>query len=409
MKTENQHSGKSKYIAKQEGSVKFFLHEIDNDIIPSKSMNVFYNKRMEINRDISVLAIIAYSKMINQESLVVVDSMAASGIGSIRLLKNTNNVEKIFLNDLNPVAIELIKKNLGLNEIEPKQVEVFNKDANLLFSEISRNSALPDVISIDPFGTPNLYIDSVFKAIKRDKGLLCITATDTAVLFGVKPKVCIRKYMAKPLHTDYCKEIGARILLSFISRIANINNLGIIPLLTFYSNHFIRIFILSFKGKSKILKDLPKSYGYIVHCKSCGNRSSITEDILNFPRKCLICYSENHLSYSGPLWIGELHQKSYIEELSILNEKFDFKNKNRLRKILKFTLDEINMPCSYYNIHKISQQLKLSSIPKLEHIIKTIKEKGYKASRTHFDFTSIKTDMTINELKTILKQNEKLN
>ncbi|MHA1459281.1 MAG: hypothetical protein ACTSQR_06435, partial [Promethearchaeota archaeon] len=91
MKTENQDFSKNKYITKQEGSVKFLIHEIDNDAIPSKSMNVFYNKRMEINRDISILAIIAYSKIVSQESLVVVDSMAASGIGPIRLLKNTKN------------------------------------------------------------------------------------------------------------------------------------------------------------------------------------------------------------------------------------------------------------------------------------------------------------------------------
>ncbi len=409
MKTENQDFGKNKYITKQEGSVKFLLHEIDNDIIPSKSMNVFYNKRMEINRDISILAIIAYSKIINQESLVVVDSMAASGIGSIRLLKNTKNVEKIYLNDINPIAVELIKNNLELNEIDPTQVVVLNKDANLLFSEFSRSSALPDVISIDPFGTPNFYIDSAFKAIKKDKGLLCITATDTAVLFGVKQKACIRKYMAKPLHTDYCKEIGARILISFISRIANINNLGIIPLLTFYSNHFIRIFAISFRGKSKILKDLPKSYGYIIHCNYCGNRSSIIENLLKVPQKCPICLNEKHLSYSGPLWVGELHQKSYLEELSLLNEKFNFKNKNRIKKILKFALNEINMPISYYNVHKIFRDLKLPIMPKLEDIIELIEEKGFKASRTHFDFVSIKTDMRIDQLKKVLKQNEKLN
>jgi tRNA (guanine26-N2/guanine27-N2)-dimethyltransferase len=407
MKTENQDFGKNKYITKQEGSVEFLLHEIDNNAIPSKSMNVFYNKRMEINRDISILAIIAYSKIFSQESLVVVDSMAASGVGPIRLLKNTNNIEKIYINDINPVAVELIKNNLELNEIEPKQAEVFNKDANLLFSEISRSSALPNVISIDPFGTPNLYIDSAFKAIKKDKGLLCITATDTAVLFGVKPKVCIRKYMAKPLHTNYCKEIGARILISFISRIANINNLGIVPLLTFYSNHFIRIFAMSFRGKSKILKNLPKSYGYIIHCKNCGNRSSIIENLLKVPQNCPICLNEKHLEYSGPLWVGELHQKSYLDEIDILNEKFNFKNKNRIRKILKFALNEINMPISYFNVHKLCQQVKLSSIPKLDNLINLIKENGYKASRTHFDFLSIKTNMRIDDLKSLLIKIEK--
>jgi len=97
MKTDNQESKINKYITKQEGSVKFLLHEIDYDTIPSKSMNVFYNKTMEINRDISILAHIAYSKIFDQESLIVVDSMAASGIGSIRLLKNTKNIEKIYL------------------------------------------------------------------------------------------------------------------------------------------------------------------------------------------------------------------------------------------------------------------------------------------------------------------------
>ncbi len=407
MKIENHNLSKNKYITKQEGSVKFLLHEGDNDTIPSKSMNVFYNKRMEINRDISILAIIAYNNLISQNSLVVIDSMAASGIGAIRLLKNCENVEKIYLNDINPVALELIKNNLELNEIEPKQVEVLNKDANLLFSEISQNSSPPNVISIDPFGTPNLFIDSAFKAIKKDKGLLCITATDTAVLFGVKPMACIRKYMSKPLHTEYCKEIGARILIYYISRIANINNLGIIPLLTFYSNHFIRIFALTYKGKSNIFKDLSNSYGYILHCKNCGYRSSVNDDILKVPQKCPLCLNEKQLSYSGPLWINELHQKTFLEELNQLNEKFNFNSKNRMRKILKFALNEINMPISYYNIHKLSQQLKLPSIPKLEELTKIIEEKGYKASRTHFDFISIKTDANIDELKKILRRMNK--
>jgi len=407
MKIKNHHLSKNRYITKQEGSVEFLLHEGDNDTIPSKSMNVFYNKRMEINRDISILANIAYYKLFSQDSLVVIDSMAASGIGSIRLLKNCKNVEKIYLNDINPVAVELIKNNLELNEIKTKQVEVLNKDANLLFSEISQNSSPPNVISIDPFGTPNLYIDSAFKAIKKDKGLLCITATDTAVLFGVRPMACIRKYMSKPLHTEYCKEIGARILIYYISRIANINNLGIIPLLTFYSNHFIRIFVLTYKGKSNIFKDLSNSYGYILHCKNCGYRSSINDNILKVPQKCPTCLIKKQLSYSGPLWINELHQKAFLEELNQLNEKFNFNSKNRMRKILTFALNEINMPISYYNIHKISQQLKLSSIPKLEDLIKTIEEKGYKASRTHFDFISIKTDMKIDELKKILKRMKK--
>ena len=135
------------------------------------------------------------------------------------------------------------------------------KDSSYLFSEITQNSynhtdndqKKPNIISIDPFGTPNLYLDAAFKAIQKVNGLLCITATDTAVLFGVRPLSCIRKYMSKPLHTEYCKEVVARILLYFISRIANINNMGILPLLTFYNSHFIRVFCLTvFNQRSAI-------------------------------------------------------------------------------------------------------------------------------------------------------------
>ncbi len=83
------------------------------------------------------------------------------------------------------------------------------------------------------------------------------------------------------------------------------------------------------------------------------------------------------------------------------------KIKNRIRKILKFALNEINMPISYFNVHKLCQQVKLSYIPKLDNLINLIKENGYKASRTHFDFLSIKTNMRIDDLKSLLIKIEK--
>ena len=51
------------------------------------------------------------------------------------------------------------------------------------------------------------------------------------------------------------------------------------------------------------------------------------------------------------------------------------------------------MPAQYYNIHKLSQKLKLQKVPKMEDLLKIISKQGYRGSRTHFDFTSIKTDM----------------
>ncbi|MHA1490803.1 MAG: tRNA (guanine(10)-N(2))-dimethyltransferase [Promethearchaeota archaeon] len=401
---------KNNLIIIKEGSIKFYIPKIDIDSIPSKSMSVFYNKKMIINRDISSLAIQVYNKLYKQD-LVIVDSMAASGISSIRLLKECNNIRKIYINDINPLAVELIKKSIKLNKLNKKsfQIEVSRKDANYLFSEIAQKNHIslkykneePNIISIDPFGTPNLYINSAFNTIQREKGLMCITATDTAVLHGVRPKACLRKYMSKSLHNEYSKEIGARILIYFASRIANVNKIGIKPLLTFSSGHFIRIFLLTYKSKAKISKDFTK-YGYVIHCK-CGYRTINDNNILKIPKICPICHSSDKFDFAGPLWLGELHDETFLKELIIQNNNSDYQNEKRINKVLNFALDELNMPVSYYNIHKLCQNLKLQNIPKIVVLLNSIKQKGFVASRTHFDPLAIKTNMDIDSIKQFLK------
>ena len=54
---------KKKYLLRKESYVDFYLHDSDIDKIPSKSMEVFYNKKMEINRDITNSSIIAYNEL----------------------------------------------------------------------------------------------------------------------------------------------------------------------------------------------------------------------------------------------------------------------------------------------------------------------------------------------------------
>ncbi|MFX0137768.1 MAG: hypothetical protein ACFFDN_29275, partial [Candidatus Hodarchaeota archaeon] len=185
-----------KYLLEKESSVDFYIYNSDKDKIPSKSMDVFYNRKMEINRDITNSSVIAYNELFNPESLIIVDSMAASGIGSIRLLQECKNIKKLYINDINPLAINLIKKNLELNKINPTYLEVTNEDSNLLCLKLAQQTKLnlkilskrPNVIIIDPFGSPSHFVDTALKLIQKENGLLCITATDTAVLFGVRKK-----------------------------------------------------------------------------------------------------------------------------------------------------------------------------------------------------------------------------
>ena len=90
----------------REGQVEFYVPATHELHVPSKSMAVFYNKKMEINRDISNLAILAYSRLYNQKPLVIVDSMASSGVSSIRMIKECKNIEKIYIHGINPTEVE---------------------------------------------------------------------------------------------------------------------------------------------------------------------------------------------------------------------------------------------------------------------------------------------------------------
>jgi tRNA (guanine26-N2/guanine27-N2)-dimethyltransferase len=402
MKNSNNHFNQNldkQVIRKSEGNAQFYIYMDDEKIVPSKAMNVFYNEKMVINRDLSSLAILSYDKLFNKNFLRIVDCMAASGIGAIRLLHECVNIDKIFINDINPLAVALIKDNLKLNDYESEKIIVTQKDANQLLLELVGDN--PNVINIDPFGTPNIYVDAAFKAIQKKNGLVCVTATDTAVLFGVRPQVCIRKYMSKPLHIEYTKEIGARILLYFISRVANINKLGIVPLLTFYSNHFIRIFVLTFKSKEKITGSF-SNYGYIIHCRECGFRTKQSINPIETMKICPSCQNRNTLSYAGPLWIGIMHDATFLNQLIAENNGKNYKNKKKIDKLLKIAVQENAMPLSYYNLHKLCKELNCSSVPKIERVIQIIKEIGYEATRTHFDPLSIKTDINIEVLKNIL-------
>ncbi|TXT54992.1 MAG: tRNA (Guanine(26)-N(2)/guanine(27)-N(2))-dimethyltransferase [Promethearchaeota archaeon] len=413
MTEKNKRSQEEDYTSTKEGLAKIKILSEDENKIPSKSMGVFYNEKMRLNRSITSLALESYYNIYSRSDLFILDTMAASGVGPIRLIKEFEHIKKIIINDINPTAIDLIKTNLRINNLDQndKRIEITQKDANYLMNELAVESFIqkngsngrPDIISIDPFGTPNRYLDAAMKAIRNENGLLCITATDTAVLFGVKPKACVRKYMAKPLVNEFSKEIGARILLYFISRIANINNIGIEPLLSVYHKHFVRIFACTYKDKRKIAKKINKSYGYILHCSECNFRAIVKMNgILKISKNCPKCQASNNLNFAGPLWVEKLHNKAFVEEIYSLSENKSYLA-NKTKTILSYIKDEVNMPFSYYNIHKLTKKLQLSFVPKMEDIILAINEKGCKASRTHFDFTSIKTDITLELLEQILK------
>ncbi|MHA1341251.1 MAG: tRNA (guanine(10)-N(2))-dimethyltransferase [Promethearchaeota archaeon] len=415
---------------KREGEIEFFLpfylengkkcekitnkpeiiRKKENMDIVSKKMPVFYNETMVINRDITEIVIDIYSKILNRK-IDFLDLMAASGIRSIRLLKETNCINKIYLNDLNPMAFRYIKKNLEYNKIQKEKYELFNEDAIYLLSKFrkrgDRQNEYIDVIDIDPFGSPSQFIPSAMQAIKLG-GLLCVTATDTPVLFGIKKKQCVRKYLTHPIKTDFLKELGTRILIYYTMKIAHIFELYAEPILSISSDHFIRVFFIIKKGIAGINNNI-NNFGVYAYCPKCLFRDieKYSEDGLIYEH--VICpYCNSKLLYSGFLWLGNLHSKIYQREIydkifnfSIEEEKKlkkTFRSINRIKKYLIRSNKEDEFPPYYYSVDKIADLIN-KSVFSMDKFINNLKNKGFKATRTHFDPMGVKTDATITDIK----------
>lgn len=102
-----------------------------------------------------------------------------------------------------------------------------------------------DVIDLDPYGCPSIFLDSAIQSIKNG-GLLLVTATDMAVLAGNSPETCYVKYGAVSLKIKCCHEMALRILLQCIQSHANRYGRYIVPLLSLSADFYIRVFLRIF-------------------------------------------------------------------------------------------------------------------------------------------------------------------
>lgn len=334
----------------------------------SKELPVFYNPVMKLNRDITVLLLNSVKKKDMQIAL----PLAGTGIRGIRFLLELEKgkIKDLQINDISAEAVKLIKQNLKQNKLKAK---VHNKDANLFLLE----SKGFDFIDIDPFGTPNPFLDAAIRRLSRD-GILGVTATDTGCLAGSFPKACERKYWAKPLRNATMHENGLRILIRKVQLIGMQNDKALIPIFSYSKDHYLRVFFRCEKGKGKCDK-IVKQHKYFVFN---DGEVKVSE--------------QNEGDYAGPLWIGKLWDTKLVAKMikRCVDEK--------LKKFLNVLHDEskINTVGSYH-IHKLTKMWHLKHNPKMDILLEKINKKK-KSARTHFCDYSIRSNISIKELRKLV-------
>lgn len=376
----------------QEGLVKIIVPEFDK---VSAKAPVFYNPAMELNRDLSILALQKFQMDLG-EDITVCDAFGGSGIRGIRYSKEISGVSKVVVNDISSLALKFTAENASLNEIE--NLEISQNDANMVLRE-KRGEF--DVVDIDPFGTPSYFIDSVANSLKSDS-LLCVSATDTSALCGTYKEPCIRKYNAVPLKTEYCHENGIRILAGFVAMTFAKYKKSVVIKFSHSSEHYMRIYFQIEKGAKEADESL-KNMGFIIHCKKCLFRKTINGLAPHIPEKCPECGEKTRVG--GPLWLDQVQDSDFIEGMIALSEEKELNKEKQVLKLLNRCLEESEMPVTYYDLHVVCKKLKISS-PSILDVMETLESEGFLVSRTHYRPTGIKTNASLTKIEEII---EKLN
>jgi tRNA (guanine26-N2/guanine27-N2)-dimethyltransferase len=328
-------------------------------------MEVFYNPVMASNRNISILLL----NSIENTQMNICDPLAGSGIRSLRFLKelNKDKIKQLYVNDMKENFKEVFNVGLKLNKLKPKNVSLFNQDANLFMQEHIGF----DYIDIDPFGSPNPFLALAVARISRG-GIIAVTATDTAALTGTYPKVTPRKYWAVSLKNYLMHEIGLRILIRKVQLQGIQFDKALVPILAYSKDHYFRVYFRNEKGKEKC-DELIKQHQYFLYCNNCFNFKT---SVYNKEK----CSCGKEFVFAGPLWVGKLFDEKLLEKM-VENNPFPEE-----QKFLELMLGEAKVnQVGFYDLHEIARKLKVDP-PKMELALKKLK-----AVRTHFSTTGIKS------------------
>merc|ERR1719309_1142249 len=387
--------------------------------------DVFYNPVQEFNRDLSTAVIQAHAAQhldvvdlkagdVCEEGITVLEALAASGLRSIRFAKEITGLKSIVANDWSKQATESIRRNVEHNKVE-NLVRPNNGDASMLMYQHKQPNSRFDVIDLDPYGSPTPFLDAAVQSVS-DGGLLCVTATDMAVLCGNSPETCYTKYGAISLKTRSCHEFGIRIVLQSLESHANRHGRYIEPLISLSIDFYVRVFVRVRTGQAAC-KSSTSKLGHVWQCRGCEalqfqrlgrvdehpNGKNKRYTLVNGPAVDRHCGDCGHDWYmGGPIWLNPIHNVDFIKSLVESLPEGEFATEQRIIGMLAVAAEELQDVPLYYEIPRLTAIVKQSQ-EKLTTYTSAVLNGGYTFSLSHANKHGLKTTAPLSFLWDILR------
>lgn len=365
--------------------------------------SVFYNPVQEYNRDLTIAIISEYAEQhfkklgtkckkkklssdleplnveedgLNQtepdlvleagkkydDGITIYEGLAASGLRSVRFGLEIPGVKQVLANDFDQNAVSFIEKNIEINGLE-NIVKANLGDAAMVMYEHRQIEKQFDVIDLDPYGSPTMFLDAAVQSV-TDGGLLCVTCTDAAVLCGNALEKCNANYGSISLRSKFCHEMAIRIILNCLDSHANRYGRYIEPLISLSIDFYFRVFVRVHTGQKQVKHSATKK-AMVFECVGCGsytlqpmavalpakgegNFKFIPGSGPTVPQSCPHC--GHHHRVGGPIWSAPLHDTEFVKKIIERAQKgsLQLKTADRIAGMLSVALEELpDIPLFY--------------------------------------------------------------
>ncbi|ORZ33945.1 N2,N2-dimethylguanosine tRNA methyltransferase-domain-containing protein [Catenaria anguillulae PL171] len=390
---------------------------------------VFYNPVQQFNRDMSIAAIRTWRDIVAEERWArqlkknkseqtveeakaageqvpvfrpkILEALAASGLRSVRYAKEIPDLDHILCNDLDPEAVESIKRNVEFNELSTDLLRPNLGDAKVVMYQHMEHAKQYHVVDLDPYGTASPFLDAAVQSV-TDGGLMCITCTDMQVLAGSNfVESCFTKYGGMPLKADFCHEMALRLLLGAVMTTAARHKRLAEPILSCSIDFYIRVFV-RIRDQPIEVKKTASKLSLVYQCQGCKDFSmqpmgKVSEDGKKFGiashkvgSECAQCGKQFHIG--GPAYNGPIHNKEFVKRMlgHVKASKDAYGTSTRMQGMLTVISEEIDAPL-YRSLRELTTAVHCNSIS-LNDIGSALLNAGHQFSISHASPTSVKTD-----------------
>jgi tRNA (guanine26-N2/guanine27-N2)-dimethyltransferase len=360
------------------------------------------------------------SGMLGNSEVRALDGLSASGLRARRWLNElpSETASRLIatVGDMNQNALDWAMKTEA--DFPSNNGELNSLLGDLRASVISQGWHWVD---IDPFGSPVPFLDTAIQSLAR-RGVLEVSATDTAALTGSSKNPLMRRYGARVRLDKLKHDSGLRVLMATVARATARHDRSIIPLLSIWDSHHLRVSVRVLRLMEGA-NNLESSLGWRVYnpteeeVEASTNSGLLPKDSsTDLPIRCFLPLSHpvarEDKRISGPMWIGPMGDKDVMASMTvdrslelcgaIYSEKdpANWSQKNvelENRKVARAVRNIAEESEAIYSHHLIAVDELASwhekgSPPSPAKMVAYLKEKGHSASVSHYAEPSFRTD-----------------